>query len=246
MKIDSFTDNFDLIALGSDGNEVEDVTIQPQSIEVEVTFRTTERFVPVSVVCSCISDGNLEIQEFPEAAAIPSTVRVSGPEDALSEITSIPTQPVDVSGLTSAGWVLDVELDLSDISNEVEVDETTVDVWVPIEQQRLTFEEVEIEAVNVPDGFRAIVTPSLVSFVVGGTPEALEEFEGATPTAVVDVDGRESGSYRLEVRVLLPPGLSYDDVEPSMADVTISQVGTPSAEQEPTPPRETSFHSIGG
>lgn len=234
-ETESFTKQVPTKAVTSDGTVVSDVTIEPAQATVDVTFSTTGKFVPITVMCACVQNNEVSVVTFPEAAAIPSTVRITGPENLVSEITEIRTKPIDITNLTESDWVLDVELDLTGIPNGVTVTETKVDVWVPIEQERLIFDNVPIEVVNLADGLQATVTPGRVTFAVRGSSEELQQLEGTTPLAIVDAKDREAGSYRVTVRVVVPPELTYEGVEPAEVQLTITPETGNQARPEPTP-----------
>lgn len=226
-RTESFTEDVPLVALDSEGNQVSGVRIEPETVEVSVAFSTTERFVPVTVICRCVEDGQLEIREFPEAAAIPSTVQVNGPEGVVSELDAIPTEPIDLSGLRESGWKLDVQLDRSQLPPDIELGETTVDVWVPIERQRIDFEDVPIRVINLEDGFEANLSDRTASLTIRGSEPALEQLEGNPPTVVVNAIGRSAGTYVLEVQVVLPPEVTYDELSPNQVQLIIERETVP-------------------
>lgn len=233
---ESFTKVSPILAVDSNGNVVEGVTVTPDQVSVTVTFSTTGKFVPVTVVCACIEDNQVSVEQFPEAAAIPSTVRITGPDNVISGITELLTTPIDISNLTESDWILDVELDTSKVPAGVTVSDTKVDVWVPIEQERLIFDSIQIIAVNLGEGLEATIDPGRVSFAVQGAAEELEQLEGVEPLAIVDATDRGPGSYRVNVEIVVPAGLSYESVEPTEVQLTITEQAA--STEEPTTSRE--------
>lgn len=203
------------------GNLVSGVRVDPPAVTVDVHYEITEKPLDVVVYCACVTDGALEVQPFPEAVAIPSTVTITGPSPVIAELAEVRTQPIDIAGLSQSGWILEVDLDETTLPPGVQLQETTVDVWVPIQAQRVTFEDVPIQVINVDPEYRTTLSAESVSFEVDGPQNVLDSISGTTPLVIVDGQGRGPGTYRVSLQVVLPQGASFDRLEPAQVDLTV-------------------------
>lgn len=242
-RSESFGADLEPVPVDAGGVVVEGVIVEPSTVHVEVVFEVRSQLVPVVVMCSCTSSsGALEIRELSNASAIPSSVRISGPETLITSLATVRTVPVDISNLDRSGFISDVQLDELSVPDGVTLEQTAVEVYVQIEDRRVSFSQAQISVNNLAPEFRAVLSQETVRFEVTGAPEALDAYEGATPTVFVDVAGLPAGTYTLQVWVVLPPELTYLNLEPAEVQVTIVRVeptqangsGTPT----PSPPGE--------
>jgi YbbR domain-containing protein len=220
---ESFSEEVDLIARAQDGSTVDGVEISPAAVEVAVTFELTSLDVPVVVICACIVENRIEDIELVTAAAIPSTIRLSGPSSALTVISEIRTRPVDISSLEESGWKLDVELDTRDLPSSVSLSDLTVDVWVPISPSRVELPDVPIEIFGLSDDFTAELSHENVVVVVTGDDKTLIGPEALQLTAIVNLSNYdEVGTYDVAVGIVVPLGVSFEQVTPETVRVVIS------------------------
>jgi YbbR domain-containing protein len=235
-RTESFGADLEPFPVDAGGVVVEGVTVEPSTVHVEVVFEVRSQLVPVLVMCACTSStGALEVRELTNASAIPSTVRVSGPESLITSLDAVRTVPVDVSDLDRSGFISDVQLDEQSVPEGVTLEQAAVEVYVQIEDRRVSFSQAQISVINLPPEFRAVLAQETVRFEVTGPAEILEEFEGATPTVFVDVAGLAPGTYTLPVWVVLPPELTYLNLEPAEVQVTIVRVEPTQAGGSATP-----------
>ncbi len=221
-RTESFTDQVPLIPVDEAGNPVAGVTVSPAEVEVSVVFETTSKVVPVRVICACIVDESLQEIELTTAAAIPSTIRLSGPAPELATVNAISTQPIDISILNESGWILDVGLDLAAVPETVTVSEQSVDVWVPVEPQRQILESIPIEVIGLAGSASVTLSDEEVSIVIVGASDLDASELEKRVKAIVDLSGLTPGSYTVDVEVVIPPGVSFDEVNPGTVRVQIA------------------------
>jgi YbbR domain-containing protein len=221
---ESFVEEVAPVPVDSLGERIQGVSLSPAAVEVNVTFETTSKDVPVVVICACIVEGQLQEVELDDASPIPSTVRISGTASALEEINSISTLPIDTAGLDSAGWILDVELDIASLPGTIALSEQAVDVWIPVDPGRQQISDVEIGLLNADPSLAVRFSTRTVSIVVSGTVDDVQELDPAALKAVVDVAGLGPGTYTLDVQVVVPSGLTYENVDPDTVQVTIERL----------------------
>ncbi|CAN5814075.1 CdaR family protein [soil metagenome] len=218
---ESFTEDVPLVPMSETGTPVEGVEVSPSTVELSVTFESTAKDVPVIVVCACIVDDRLEQITLTTSAVIPSTIRLSGPSSALAEISVVQTVPVDISELSESGWILDVELDTTPIPATVSLSDETVDVWVPITPTRLELLDIPVAILGLNPNLEVDLSTETVTVIVTGSSDVLEDPESLEIMALVDLTDFSAGSYTLEVAVVVPPGVTYEQVSPGTVRAVI-------------------------
>lgn len=223
---ESFTEAVPLIPVSETGNRVDGVVVSPSEVEFSTTFESTVKDVPVTVICACVVDDQLEQIVLNNATAIPSTVRLSGPSSALETVSEARTVAVDISELSESGWILDVEIDSRTIPETVNYSDQTVDVWVHINPERIEVPDVPIKVLGLEPGLEAELSTDTVTVIVTGREGDVGAPEEMALSAVVDLSEREPGSYSVEVAVVVPPDITYDQVFPRTVDVVIRPLST--------------------
>jgi YbbR domain-containing protein len=215
------------------GVVVPGIEVQPETIRVDVQFETRQKSVRVIAMCACESNQGLEIQELDTASPIPSAVTIAGPESLLESIESIQTEPIDISGLGRSGFVSNVVLDDSTLPEGVTLERRTVDVYVDVPDERLVFNDVPIQVIGLDASYTVNLSETVASFEVAGPEAVLAEIENTPPIVLVDASGQGEGTYTLPVRVLLPPELRYQGLQPTSVQVVISLPPTPTPTPQP-------------
>lgn len=217
------------------------IRVEPSSVQVSVEFEVRAKSVPIIVQCACPTEtGGLEISDLLTAIAIPSTVRLEGPEALLADITSVRTIPINIEPLEVSGFLPDgAELDDSNLPEGVSLERQTIDVWVEIEQSIQSFTQRPVDVVNAGDTVQVSLSPETVTFEVQGPAESVQDFNGSPPLVIVDLDGLEPGTHVVPVRVVLPPDVRVVNIQPGEVQVTIEEiVPTPTPPPAPTPTPE--------
>ena len=235
-RTESFGADVEPIPVDAGGVRVEGVDLEPSTVHVEVVFAVSSQLVRVVVMCACTSpSGVLEVVELTNASAIPSSVRVTGPESLITSLETVRTEPINISNLDRSGFISDVALDELSLPQGVTLEQSAVEVYVQIEDRRVAFSQAQVEVLNVAPELRAVLTQDTVSFEVTGPQEALEAYEGASPTVIVDASNLEAGTYTLPVWVVLPPELTYLNLEPGEVQVTLVRVAPAQSSPSPAP-----------
>lgn len=154
------------------------------------------------------------------ALAEPTTVSVAGSLDALSQVSSLPTQEVDVEGAAS-DVVRTVPVQLPPGLSQTDSKNSVV-VRVPVQIQSGP------GSLGVTPRFTGLASGLSVT---GQTPTVVVNVTGALPTVLrlsasdvavtVDVAGLGPGTYRLEPKVSLPSSLQLESVVPDRVALTI-------------------------
>lgn len=209
----------------SAGHSIGHLTVEPAGASVAVKVRQ------VLYTRQVLVDPRVHGRPAPGYAvsavrADPSTVTVVGSLDALNQLSSLPTQEVDVEGAAS-DVVRTVGLQLPTGVSQAE-SKSSVVVRVPVQSQ---FGPGSVPAVPKISGLGsglAVVsqTPAVVVNVTGPLPSLLR-LSPADVSVTIDAGGLGPGVYRLEPKILLPAGIQLESVVPDRVAVTI--VGSPAA-----------------
>ncbi len=233
------TPNVVVEVLDAANNQVTGLTFSPTRVTVatDITDLRNLRTVPVSVpsyhgtLAAGFSLSGTDI--------IPNLVVLLGNPQALTGITNVPTEPVDIDGLKETASQT-VALDTSKLPPGVTIqgDIKTVRVQVNIAEAKLNREfKVPLRLVNVVPGLQPSASDTDVIVTLNGTPAQLDMFS-THPTAQVDVGGIKASGVLQDLPVQvpgLPIGVTFVKSDPATVRVTVSAVPTPT----PRPPTAT-------
>jgi YbbR domain-containing protein len=228
VKLDGLTvtldKTFPLDPRDSSGHPIGHVSIQPAQASVSLKVKQVQFTRQLSI------DPHVRGRPAPGYGigtidAQPGTVNVIGSLDALNQLSTIPTQDVDVEGATSdvvrtVGVQLTPGLTAADAKSSI---------VVRVAVQPLTGPGsvgIAPKIVGVGTGLSAAMqTPTVVVNLTGSLPFLLKLAPGDV-IATVDASGLGPGSYRLEPKIGLPAGIQVDSVVPDHVAVTITNAPT--------------------
>ena len=244
-RTDDFTTDFVPVALDGSGQPIPEVTILPGRVSTAVEVDQRGRSVPVLVQ----TIGNpAQGYEIVGSVANPATVLLDGPDEALANILSVVTAPIDVEGATDT---VNVRTALQALPEGVRVvnppDGSVVGV-IQIRRRGVTqlLSDLPVTVTNVPSGFTATVEPAAVGVVVFASEDTMASLSGSDMSTSVSAAGLGAGRHQLRPSVTVPPEVQWLRTEPEVVVVTLTRdsgAATPIAEEEsltaeedPTPP----------
>lgn len=222
-RTSDFTANFVPQALDSAGQPIPEVAILPARVTTAVKVDQRGRSVPVLVQTA----GNpAQGYEIVGSVANPATVLLDGPDEALNDILSVITKPVDVEG---ANDTVNTRTSLQDLPAGVRVvnpaDGSVVAV-VQIRPRGVTqlLNALPIKITDVPAGFRATVEPATIGVVVFAAEETMANLRGDDIDTSVSAEGLGAGRYQLRPSVTVPPEVQWLRTEPETVLVTLEPI----------------------
>jgi YbbR domain-containing protein len=244
-RTDDFTVEFVPVALDAAGQPIPEVAILPSRVSTAVEVDQRGRSVPVLVQ----TIGNpAQGYEIVGSVANPATVLLDGPDEALANILSVVTAPIDVEGATDT---VNVRTALQALPEGVRVvnppDGSVVGV-IQVRRRGVTqlLSDLPVTITNVPDGFTATVEPAAVGVVVFASEDTMASLSGSDMTTSVSAAGLGAGRHQLRPSVTVPPEVQWLRTEPEVVVVTLTRDGgaatpvaedePPAADVEPTPP----------
>ncbi|MGD8553616.1 MAG: CdaR family protein [Anaerolineales bacterium] len=235
----SIDQQFPLFPVNAEGDPVEGVEMQQDTIRVQLQITKREnirRLVVVPIVEGREELENSGYYRLTRISVEPTEVAVFS-EDPLA-LESLPgflqTEPLNIADLTE-NTTRTVSLDLPDqfalvgvqsvdITVEIETVETSVVLARPVEVDNLGF------------GLYAYPSPEEVSLIVTGPVVILDQLEPEQVRVVVDAQGFTIGVYQLDPQVKdVPEGVSFEEPNPPVIEVQITFTPRPTPTATFTP-----------
>lgn len=220
-------------------SDVQEVAIDPESVDLVVSLRLLEMQVVVTTTGELPSQYEMRSDPIPS----PSTVLVTGPAHRLEALAeqgaTIQTQPINLSEVTQTAQlfrelIVPEGVQLVDTAGS----RVTIDIEVVDRPQETIFSGVPVTLTTVNPNFEAIVTPPTVDVVVEAPASVIaqlsrDSFAFTTASAVPEIPGqvhevalqarlRQRLQQELGARVrrieINPPRISVEFVERSGQD----------------------------
>lgn len=149
----------------------------------------------------------------------PTTVTVVGDPQVLDRLSQVSTQPVDVTRLSSdlhksTSVVLPSGVSLARSQDIV------VRVYINAIQSRQVI-QVTPTVKGVSADSVATVNPSTIEVTISGPMPSLLQLGSQDVRAVIDVSGRQPGTYTVAPIVNIPAGLKLESTKPDKVSVTV-------------------------
>jgi len=222
----TISQTFPLVPTDGRGNKIDDVRLEPNSVNIEVPI---EQQVYLSTVpINPAVTGNVAPGYWLSGITVePSTVMLVGDRDALQAITFVRTVPVDVSG-ASEDVTQAVGLDLPQGVSPASAQKVTVRASVSPVIGTKTF-AVAPNLNGIPNGWQGSANP--VNVTVSGPISVLRDMYATDIVVTLDVTGLPAGTHVVAPKVTIPPRTELVTISPEKVSVTIQ----PSSQPPPTP-----------
>ena len=226
---DSLETEVRLLPVDAEGGVVSDVTLDPQMVGVSVAISRRDDVREVTV------SPNIDTTTLPDGYVIssigyaPQTVLVmtgSGTDSGARVPNTLLTERIDLTGRTD-----DFEITVPVVFPPGEPElpllgDQVVTVLISITAQASTeqFEQIEVEVIGLEDGLTAQIVPDQVSALVTGPQAVLEDLSSEDIRVVLDLAGREPGTYELTPSASIDQGqidASGIALLPSLIAVTV-------------------------
>jgi YbbR domain-containing protein len=244
VTIDQQTQDFDAAfepqALDANGQRISEVEILPNLILTHVMVETRGKQVAVIPAVTGVPAEGYTVQQ---RRAIPDTIIVDGPPEALDDLLFINTEPVDVSDATESISTRVGLADLPDGVTIVEPQNGTVEVRVAIEDTTSSSQplnDLPVQVVGLGNGLVAQVEPDAVSIQVSAPVGVLQSMRPEDIGVYVDVTGLGPGAYQLVPVVTVPQGAMWIGSEPGTVRVIIVEATSASPASDAPPPSPAS------
>lgn len=213
------------------GHAVQGVEVDPVSVHVTVPVQSaaTTRTLPILYLLRGeVATGHW----ISRVSTDPVSVTISGDRDTLARLDHVDTAPIDVTGL-AAGRTFTSTLALPSGASVLGSSDVSVSVTVVALVGTRPFPLVAMQVTGLGPGLAAVVAPGTVEVILAGTVAALSAVAADGVIASVDLSGRGSGTYTMDVGVRVPSGTTVQTLQPPRVTVTINGL-RPSPSPSPT------------
>lgn len=214
----SLTQQVTLVPRDARGLQITRVSVEPARAETRVTVQQQEVTVQVPVVASlqgALADG----YNITRVVVDPAVVPVSGTLETTQALSSVSTEPIDVSGLSrDASRTVRLRLPSGVQSSR---DTVTVRLSIaPAQGELLLY--VAPQVTNLGDGLNAVLQTSTVALRLSGDVPALRSITPGSVRATVNASGRQEGVHVIEPQITgLPQGVQVSSIDPSQVVVVV-------------------------
>lgn len=201
--------------LANDLTKLDNVTIEPEVVEVEAVIEEYSKEVPISLIQTGTAPEGITIDEIETDV---DSVKISGPRNVVDAIEEYEVE-VNVSGVTLTDTAIEVDLAVPEgtssvdpvsiiVDAEISVDETVlipeeIDSTIAGTEDMRIFESLALQVRGIGEGNGAeVIDPAdgMVALIAYGTREMLESL--SLEDFVVYVDAAEKlGQHELAVAV---------------------------------------------
>lgn len=222
----------DLEAIDETGAPVPGVEVFPEraNVSIDVARELTYATLPVVPVVTGAPAPGYRVAAL---SVTPTTLTVSGEAAAVTRLSSVPTQPLDISGSTDS---LEGTVD-ADLPPDVSVvGEGTVQVQVAIEAETGSRTwQVGVRPAGARSNREYALSASTVQVTFAGPLPVLESVAPATIVASVEVGELPVGRHEVNVTVAPIEGLVLASIAPGTIRVEVTRLAAPSAAPSPSP-----------
>ena len=210
---------YPLVARDDGGFIVEGVTIDPSSVDVEITVEQ-KRFSRLVAVSPSLRGSPAAGYNVTAVEVEPASVTLLGPLDLLNVTSFVVTDDIDITGATSDTRRI---VNLVGLPSGLNISGSTavsVRIRIAAAQGEATF-GVAPQWTGLAIDLRVVSVTPLVEVTLQGELPTLRNVSPDQVTATVDLSGLGAGSYRLEPKVEAPAGLKVANISPASIEVVL-------------------------
>ncbi len=212
--------------LDSTGRPVPDLSADPETVALTIPVRQLGgyRDVAVKVVLQGQVANGYRITNVTVSPPV-VTVFAQDPELVRALPGYVETEPLDINGATD-DIDASLSLNLPEGVTLVGIESVLVQVNIAAIEGSVTF-TVPVEAVGLPPGLTAAISPAEVDVILSGPLPVLDNLTATSLRATVDLTDLPMGTHQLEPSIeVLAQDVTVDTVNPSTVEVTIQPAPT--------------------
>ncbi len=237
---DSFRADVRLVAVDVDGAIVQDVTVEPSSVEVSIEIRQRDDVREVSVFPRIDSNSLDDGYTLASISYQPQTVFLIGDRNELANITTpLETELIDLAGRTSPFEIV-VPIVFPDGNNVPTLGEPNLTVLLEIRAQTTTrqFENIALEIVGLANGtLQAETSLTSVVVLITGSAPIVRDIDAEDISVILDLNGLAAGTHEITPRVRVAHtevDTSGITINPASVTVNIREMSTPTETEAET------------
>ena len=210
---------YSLVPRDDSGFIVAGVTLDPSSVDIEITVEQ-KRFSRLVVVSPSLEGSPAAGYNVTSVELDPPSVTLLGPLELLNVTSFVVTDDIDITGATSDITRI---VNLVGLASGVSVSGSgtvTVRISIAAGEGEATF-GVAPQWTGLASDLRVVSVTSLVEVALQGELPTLRNVSPDQVTVSVDLSGLGAGSHRLEPQVEAPGRLEVADISPTSVEVVL-------------------------
>lgn len=229
----SFDETFTPYAVDTRDQRVSEVEVLPGQIKTRVELKTRGKRISVIPEVRGVPAEGYSMRQ---RSALPDSVIVDGPDEALESLLFVNTEPVDISNATRS---ISKEVGLVNLPSGVTVIEPAsgqVEVRVAVEDTSGTAQTLAglpVEIINLDPTLTASLATSQMDVTVDGPNAKLSGMTASDVRIRVDLSGLGPGTHEVTPEVTVPQGVTWVSNTPTAIEVTISEGSGPTTPATP-------------
>ncbi|MGI6752017.1 MAG: YbbR-like domain-containing protein [Anaerovoracaceae bacterium] len=208
----------EVIAIDEAGIIVEGVRLSSTGVDVFAKLYTVKE-VPVNIVTTGSARDGYTI-----VFSGPGLAKIKGSRETIKGISEIDTQPINLSGITSAGEIV-LKLDLPkgvQLSKISEPLKAQVKV-APLKKKELVYGGDKVQIRGVAEGKKMYIKTPSVTLTVSGTEEVINGLKPEDIVPWVDGSGLSDGNHQVGIKLDYNVKIQDIAINPDKVDVIIEQ-----------------------
>ena len=209
-------------AVDEDNQRVQEVEIIPSHVRTEIDVEARGKTVSIVPQVSGAPAPGYVIQQ---QIAVPSSIIVDGPEDVLSSLLFVNTEPVNIDGATESLSELVALEGLPEGVELIEPEVGRVEVRVSIGTSggtANTIPDMPVTVANGNEGLEYSLDPATVNINVSAPSDVLASLTPEDVTVEVDASGLGPGVYTLQPTIDVPDDVNVIQLEPNRVVMLVS------------------------
>lgn len=211
-----------LIAVDQAGRTVKDVNIKPSSINVVIPIRKS-KIVDVNVKTTGEVGNSLVLKSI---EANPSKIEITGDDSVLKNISSIDTEPIDLSKITTnkdfvAKLKIPDNIRVLNGSDTVSIKVTTDKAATEELQQQDVQSKIQVKGLK--EVFNATLEVDTLTVTLKGKSEVLKSIKEEDIVSEIDLTNLEEGDHEVSPKVTVKEGASLVKFTPEKIKVKITK-----------------------
>jgi YbbR domain-containing protein len=192
-----------VLAVDSLGKSVSGITINPENVKVTIPIKGTKN-VDINITTKGSLQENMILENITPSI---SQIKIAGDEKDISSITSISTEPIDLSKLTEKSNKLTVKLDLPE-GLVIVGDDDSIEVIVDLDKVTEKNLTLDIENRNLNSYLEVSYSTEQVSLIIMGGENILESVSDLNVVVYLDFSDLNEGVYDIPIKFELPSNVS--------------------------------------
>lgn len=197
-RSESISDKYTYTLCNAAGQPVDAKLVVTDVAEVNLTLRIM-RLKEILLTLNVVEGGGATV----ENSVIhidPPTIQIASSDALLAGLNSLELDVINLEEIEE-DTVLTIPIKLPEgITNETGVTEATVSITFP-ELKTRTMTVKNIQAINVPQGFRADLITRALEVVVRGPQKKIEDLQNDVITVIVDFTNAQAGTVKIKPQI---------------------------------------------